>query len=217
MKILLTLFLLFAYNISIAQNLKPPFSQLDVFELEWASDPQISPDGQSIIYLRNGMDIMEDKRFRRIWMINSDGANHRKLTPQDKNESLPRWSPDGKKIAYTSSSDHGSEIFIYWLETGQHARISQLDRSPGNITWSPDGKWLAFSMKVPEEPPFLAKSPKKPNGANWAEAPRVTTRMKHEADGSGFIEPGCYHYFVIPSEGGSPRQITSGNFQHQSL
>ncbi|MEO9854200.1 MAG: S9 family peptidase [Reichenbachiella sp.] len=195
---------------------KIPFQQMDVFELEWASDPQVSPDGKWNVYLRNRMNKLQDKRERRIWIVDHAGNNHRKLTPNDHSESSPRWSPNGTRIAYTSSTDEGSEIFVYWMESGQHARLTQLDRSPSNISWSPDGKWLTFSMLVPEKPPYMVNSPSKPKGAQWADEPRVTTRVRHEADGSGFIEPGYYHYFIIPADGGTARQITSGRYQHKN-
>ncbi len=62
----------------------------------------------------------------------------------------------------------------------------------------------------------MVKPPAKPNGAKWADAPRITTRLKHEADGSGYMEPGYAHLFVVPAEGGTPRQVTTGNYQHRT-
>ena len=105
---------------SRAQDPKPAFSNLDVFQLEWASDPQISPDGSRVVYLRNGFDIMKDRRQRSIWIVNADGSGHMKLTSRDVNESSPRWSPDGSRIAFTSSSENGSEIYIYWVASGKN-------------------------------------------------------------------------------------------------
>ena len=78
-------------------------------------------------------------------------------------------------------------------------------QSPG---WSPDGEHLAFSMLVPEKPPMLVDAPSKPKDAEWAEEPRVTTRLYYERDGSGYIEPGYRHYFVVSALGGTPRQVT---------
>lgn len=193
---------------------KPAFSSMDVFALEWASNPQISPDGQRVVYLRRGMDIMTDKRIARLWLINSDGTEHQKLTSKDVNEGNPTWSPDGTRIAFTASTEQGTELFVYWLKTAKVARLSQLDASPKGLAWSPDGKWLAFTMFKKGEELALVTPPKKPKGAEWATPPRVTTRFKHEADGVGKLPPGYTHLFVIPAEGGNARQLTEGNFNH---
>ncbi len=197
-----------------AQTAQPPFTALDVFQVEYASDVQIAPDGQRVAYVRIAMSIMRDRREGRLWVVDADGSRHRKLTSADRSESSPRWSPDGTRIAFVSGGDDGAEIYVYWIETGESARLTQLERSPGNLAWSYDGTQIAFTMLVPEPGPQLASMPPKPAGAQWAEPPRVTTRVRHERDGSGFIEPGFNHIFVVPSDGGTPRQVTSGDFQH---
>jgi len=217
MRNLLFTILLFTISFLTVEAQEKAFSNMDVFELEWASDPRISPDGSQIIYQRRGMDKMTDRRTSRLWLINTDGTGHVKLTQQDQNESNPRWSPDGSRIAFTSSAGNdGSELFIYWVESGKMARITQLDRSPGDLQWSPDGSYIAFSMHVPESNPVLVKPPSKPKGAEWADHPRVTTRLKHEADGAGYLEPGYSHLFVVPAEGGTARQLTTGEYHHSS-
>ncbi|MDX1471408.1 MAG: S9 family peptidase, partial [Flavobacteriaceae bacterium] len=209
------LYLLFIMSsVSFGQIQTEPFGYMDVFELEWASDPQISPDGQSVVYKRNGFDIMKDASAGNLWMVDINGRNHRKLTSADTNESNAAWSPDGKRIAFTRSSENGSEVYVYWLESGHFARISQLEKSPGNLTWSPDGNHISFTMFVSEKPPVVADLPQKPKGADWAEPARITDRLKHEADGRGYLEPGYTHIFVLPSDGGTPRQLTSGNYNH---
>lgn len=193
----------------------PAFSNMDVFALEWITDPQISPDGKQIAYVRRGMDIMKDRRQSRLWLINVDGTEHFKLTSEERNESNPRWSPDGKKLAFTASTENGSELFIYWTNNGKLAKISSLEHSPSGLSWSPDGKQIAFSMFVSGAELTLAKAPKKPKGAEWADDVRITSRLKHEADGSGYLKPGFAHLFVIPADGGTPRQITEGDFHHR--
>ncbi len=191
------------------------FTNKDVFELQWVSDPQISPDGEHIVYARGSMDKMKDRRTSRLWIMDADGSNHRKLTDRDINESNPRWSPDGNRIVFSSSSeDDGSEIYMYWLDSGTLSRITQLEESPSGITWSPDGEHLAFNMKVAESNPTLADSKNPPKGAEWADSPKVTTRLNYESDGSGYIDPGFTHIFTVPAEGGAPRQITSGEYYH---
>lgn len=209
----LILLLCFACQL-LAQN-KAPFTQMDVFDLEWVSSPQISPNGDWIVYQRRGMDIMKDRRTSRLWLMQADGSDHRKLTSNDINESSAVWSPDGSRLAFVSGSDQGSEIYVYWLASGVMARLTQLERSPSGLSWSPDGNHLAFSMLVPGKELKLVSGPRPPKGADWAATPRVTTRVKHEADGSGYLEPGFSHYFLISAEGGSARQLTSGNFHHR--
>ena len=216
MKKLLSIFtILFLFTQNSIAQLHPPFTSMDVFELEWVNNPQISPDGNHIVYERRGMDIMNDRRISRLWMIKTDGTEHQKLTSNDVGESNAAWSPDGQRIVFSSSTDQGSELFVYWMKTGKVARLSQLPASPSRVSWSADGKWLAFSMKVPSKELSLVRPPKKPKGAKWAAPPRVTTRFKHEQDGAGKLKPGFNHLFVIPSEGGSPRQITDGDFNHR--
>lgn len=191
------------------------FEALDVFELEWVTNPEISPDGQWAVYVRRGMDIMNDRKTSELWLLKLDGSYHQKLTNRTVNESSPKWSPDGSRIAFVSGTDAGSEIFIYWRNTQVAAAITRLNYSPRGLSWSPDGNRIAFGMTVPEAYPKLVSPPKKPRGASWADHPRVTTRLKHEADGAGYIAPGFSHLFVVPAEGGTARQVTSGDLNYR--
>ena len=190
------------------------FKPADVFELEWASDPRVSPDGQQVAYVRNFMDVMTDRRRSNIWIVDTDGSDHRPLTSGNANSSSPRWSPSGDRLLYVSSSDGSSQLYLRWMDTGQTAKITNLTQSPGGVSWSPDGKWIAFSMTVPEKSKPFAEMPPKPEGAEWAKPPKVIDRLIYRADGAGFLKPGFRHLFVVPAEGGSPRQLTSGRFNH---
>src|SRR5580658_10301447 len=82
----------------------------DVFNLQLATDPQVSPDGQRIVYVRQFSDIMTDQRHSNLWMINTDGTNHRPLTTGNFNDASPRWSHDGSQILYISNRDGGAQI-----------------------------------------------------------------------------------------------------------
>ena len=206
------------FSLSIfADETAPAFGARDVFELEWASDPQISPDGQHVIYRRMGFDIMSDKRRGNLWLVSTDGKNHRKLTSFEGNETSPQWSPDGQRIAYVRNAEkEGAEIYVHWLVSGHSARITRIEGSPSHLRWSPSGTHIAFAMTAKTAAPVLAKRPSAPEGAKWADKPRVTDRLYHERDGSGYVEPGFSHVYVVPAEGGTPRQVSDGNFHHRN-
>ncbi|MHC5064588.1 MAG: prolyl oligopeptidase family serine peptidase [Planctomycetota bacterium] len=191
------------------------FRPIDVFQLENASDPQVSPDGTKIVYVRNRFDIMKDRRRTNLWIIDYDGSDHRPLTSGNRNDMQPRWSPDGRQLLYASSAEGSVQLYVRWMDTGQVAKLTDLTRSPGSMTWSPDGQWIAFSMLVPEASRTYATMPKKPKGADWAEPAIVIDSLQYRADGAGYLESGYHHLFVIPAEGGTPRQVTKGNFEHR--
>lgn len=190
------------------------FTLENIFDLEYASDPQIAPDGSRIVYVRNFMDIMDDRRKSNLWIINTDGTRHRPLTSGNANNFSPRWSPDGNKLLYASTESSSTELYIRWMDTGHAAKITNLTHSPGGLSWSPDGSMIAFTMFVPKENQPLVSLPGKPDGAEWANPAKVIDKLKYRADGAGYLEDGYTHVFVVPAEGGTPRQITSGEFNH---
>lgn len=208
--------LIFIFNMAWSQD-KPAFSNMDVFGLEWVTTPKISPDGLWVVYKRNRMDIMKDRRTGALWLVKTDGSGHQKLTDGEDAESNPAWSPDGQEIAYTTKAERGTQIFVYNIMTGKTRKITQVDKSPGNLSWSPDGQQIAFTKFVTAPEPQLVAPPEKPAGANWADHPRVITRLKHESDGSGYTPTGFTHVFVVSSLGGTERQLTTGDFHHRSF
>jgi hypothetical protein len=115
---------------------KNRFRLQDVFQLQFASDPQISPDGKRVVYVRNFMDIMKDRQRSNLWIINSDGAEHRPLTTGNRNDSSPRWSPDGKRLLYLAKAGETPQLFCRWLDTGQTAQLTRGAEAPANPSWS---------------------------------------------------------------------------------
>lgn len=192
----------------------PPFQPVDLFQMQFASDPQVSPDGRRVVYVRNHSDIMADRYRQNLWIIDVDGENHQALTTGSENHGQPRWSPDGTRIAYVGNQDGSSQLYIRWMDTGREARVAQLTGSPSSIAWSPDGTQLAFSMFVPEQRTPFVRMPTAPRGAQWAESARMVEDLVYRRDGRGYLQPGNSHIFVVPASGGAIRQVTSGAYDH---
>ena len=212
---LLSLFLLAIISLNVdAKESLAIFDPMDVFELEWATDPRVSPDGDTIVYVRKSNDIMKDRERSNLWQISIDKQDHRPLYSGIKNARSPRWSPDGTKLAFISNDTGSQQIHVRWMDNGETAVITQLQNSPSNLTWSPDGKWLAFTMNVQASFEPIAKSRAKPEGAEWAKKPITVTSTQYQYDGRGIVEPAFRHVFIVPADGGSARQLTGGNFNH---
>lgn len=189
----------------------PAFTGSDLFNLSYASDPQISPDGKRIAYVRMSADAMTDRYRPSIWLIDTATGRQEPLVAGNGSHMSPRWSPDGRRLAYVSTAEGpGAQLFVRWMDSGTAARISGLPDSPSDMAWSADGRRLAYLMRVPGEGPAIGKAPPKPEGATWAEPLQVIDRLQYRNDGSGIVKPGTDHLFVVDADGGAPRRLTSG-------
>jgi acylaminoacyl-peptidase len=203
-----------------AANEKPPelpsnvLHPIEMFDLEIASDPQISPDGEKVVFVRNFNDIMKDRKRSNLWIVNFDGSDLRPLTSGNGGEHSPRWSPDGRRLLYASTSDGASQIHVRWMDTGQVGEATHCPKSPEGMEWSPDGHWIVFSMAVPDETKPFVEMPPKPEGAEWAKPAKTIRRMVYRTDEEGYLEEAHRQIFVVPADGGSPHQLTRGPFDH---
>jgi len=190
------------------------FAYMDVFDLEWAGDPQISPDGSTIAFVRTGFDVMKDRERSSLWVVGSDGSGLRALTDGSRDASAPAWSPDGSQLAYVAHDEEEAEIRVRWMDTGQEAVLARLQHAPRGLAWSPDGSRLAFAMFVPGEPApnIAADMPSPPKGADWGPEIHVIDRVTWRLNGRGLLPRGHTHVFVLPAEGGTPRQVTDGPY-----
>jgi dipeptidyl aminopeptidase/acylaminoacyl peptidase len=197
-----------------AQDLPNRLEPMDVFHVQVASDPQISADGKHIVYSRQSADVSSDRRVSNLWIINFDGSEHRPLTTGSFSDSSPRWSPDGTRLAFVSDRDGKPQLYVRWMDSGQTAKLTDLENPPAGISWSPDGKQLAFTSLVSATPAKIATLPTAPEGAKWADAPKVYEDLIYRFNGPGYLKPGYSQIFVVSADGGAPRQLTTGKFPH---
>jgi len=201
-------------NSTLHSQNKKVLEPIDIFNLEYVSNPQISPDGKRIIYIRNYFDIQSDKQFSNLWIINTDGTENRPLTTGNHNDFNPVWSTDQRTIFFQSNQDGSVQIYKMWLDGGQISKLSNTTTSQGGINLSPDGDWIAFSMFVPEKKVPFAEMPSKPEGAKWNDPPIVIDELVYRIDGGGYVHSGHDQIFLLSTNGGSAIQITSGAYDH---
>ncbi len=210
------LFLIFIIPRSIslaAQDQSTYFTAQDYYNFEWISDPQISPDGKRIIYVRNFADIKSDKFYSNLWIIDFDGSGNRPLTAGLSADKSPRWSPDGSQMIYISDKGGAAQLYKRGIDTDQVIQLTDLPVPPMNASWSPDGKQVTFATVDLSMPPAIATLPPPPPDANWAPPPIIIDRALYRFDGVGYV-PGYLHLYIISSAGGTPRKITEGKFNH---
>ena len=189
---------------------------LDLYlEYETVADPQISPDGSQIIYTRQWVDKQNDRRESSLWVMNADGSKNRFLV----RGSGARWSPTGDRIAYTAQGEpRGTQVFVRYMDAeGAVSQITRVEKAPSAIAWSPDGTRIGFVMNVEAKNSWTIKMPRAPEGARWVETPRIVERLDYRQDGTGFDDDAYRHIFVVPATGGTPRQLTDGNWNHNGV
>ena len=185
-----------------------------IFELEYGDDPaflgwgnhRLRRNSNDIMTRSNALESVDDPCGYRGSPTASSGRD---------NYSSPRFSPHGRRLAYISGAEGSPQLYVRWMDTGQTALLTNLIRRPSAISWSTDGTQIALTMSLPVDKKPLATPPEKPKGARWSEPVRIIDTLRYQRDGRGIVEEAYTHVFVVPAEGGTPRQLTQGNFNHR--
>ena len=145
------LFFLFAgVGLNFAADIEKshPFSIHDMLAMDRLSDPQVSPDGEWIVFVLRKTDLEADKGLTDLWLVDADGKDLRRLTSHKAADSNPRWAPDGKSIWFVSARSESSQVWRIAIDGGEAEQITEQPLDVGNLVVAPDGLHIAFTMEV---------------------------------------------------------------------
>src|SRR5882724_784313 len=183
----------------------------DLTRIRFVSDPQIAPDGRTVAVVVTTLSEEKDEYLSNIWIVSAAGGEPRRFTTGPRRDTAPRWSPDGSRLAFISEREPGKkgQLHVMPAAGGESIRLTNLRHGLSAPEWSPDGTRLAFAARVGGPPEPISEEDKRKS-----KPPRVITTMKYRFNGEGFTYDRRPQIFVVAADGGEPRQLTEGDYDH---
>ncbi len=185
----------------------------DFASIRDVGDPQLSPDGAWVLYSVKQPDLSDDKNRTHIWMSSWDGRENVQLTFGKTSETSPRWSPNGKYIAFVSSRGDEDEIDQLWILNRQGGEAEKITEFGGSVTdydWSPDGKRIAIVASDPD--PLTPKSDPTDKDKKKTKPPIVINRYRFKQDIDGYLTTARQHLYLLDLDTRKSEALTPGNF-----
>ncbi len=189
----------------------------DFWRLRLLTEMRLSPDGRRVAYTLETADQERNERHSAIWLLDIGSGASRQLTSGTSRDSSPRWSPDGRQLAFLSTrGGDEAQLWVMPVDGGEARRLTNLRHGAGGPFWSADGSWLGVEVEVLPDEPIAAPSGQSAVERERArkdeeERPRLITRQIYRWDGKGYLD-GRTHLFRVPLFGGEPEQLTEGDF-----